>query len=77
MTETTEERWNRLAAGKAKQDPAIWKVWFYEVPPYGGLFVTGAVCPPITRGRRKGEPNVKKRDRATECVVYLSREELA
>lgn len=39
-----------------------------------GVMVRGAVCPPKTRGPDKGEPNWAKRDRKTECEVFVARE---
>jgi hypothetical protein len=39
----------------------------------GGVLITGAVCTEtITRGLRKGEPNWKKRDRATERELFAT-----
>lgn len=42
-----------------------------------GVNVRGAVSPPYLRGPRKGEPNWKRRDEATECVVYVPHEAYA
>lgn len=33
--------------------------------------LTGAVCPPFERGRRKGQPAWRNRDRATEMTITL------
>ncbi|MGE8129034.1 hypothetical protein ACQKQD_18835 [Methylobacterium sp. NPDC080182] len=42
-----------------------------------GVMVRGAVCPPKTRGPDKGGPAWARRDRATECEVFVSREAFA
>jgi len=42
-----------------------------------GVMVRGAVCPPKTRGPDKGEPCWARRDRATECEVFVSHEAFA
>lgn len=85
MTQTTDEqpfchkRWmarmSAMAAPKVGFTPGEWHAWLFTAAEQGGLFVTGACCPPITRGPRKGRPNYKKRDRNTERRVYLTKEE--
>lgn len=62
-------------AAKKRGVPRGWHGWIFRVAEQGGLFVTGAVCPPITRGPRKGEPNVRKHDKNTKMVIYLSKKE--
>ena len=68
-------RVDQVAAPKVGFDPATWRTFIYTKADQGGVYVTGAVCPPILRGPRKGEPNFRKHDKATRRVVYLSSEE--
>lgn len=69
------DRMNVLAASKVKTPG--WVGWKWECAPQGGLFVTGAVCPLVTRGPRKGKPVYRLADRATQATIYLSKEECA
>lgn len=41
-----------------------------------GLICGGAVCPLITKGKRKGEPNYRKADLSTAREVFITQEEL-
>jgi hypothetical protein len=72
----SEECWtlraSRAAAKKVKFPEDKWFGWIFSVADQGGIFITGAVCPPITRGPRKGEPNYRKHDRTTKRTVYLA-----
>lgn len=36
-----------------------------------GVLCTGAVCPLITRGPNKGEPNFRKYDKSTKAKVLV------
>lgn len=47
-----------------------WHPWLFECIK-GGVLVTGAVCPLVTRGPRKGEPNYRKYDRTTKMTVFV------
>lgn len=55
--------------------PEQWSAWLFTVANQGGMFITGAICPPIITGKNKGKPNYRKRFKSTECTVYLSAEE--
>jgi len=68
-------RVSERAALKVGFTPGEWHAWLFSKAEQGGVFVTGAVCPKITRGKNKGEPNWKKRDMKTKRTVYLSAEE--
>lgn len=47
-----------------------WYPWHFEAIA-GGILMTGAECPLITRGPRKGQPNFSKKDKSTiEKVLY-------
>lgn len=50
-----------------------WHAWLFERIE-GGVLCTGAVCPLITRGKRKGEPNFKKADKSTKKTVFVPSE---
>lgn len=52
-----------------------WHGWIFTTAEQGGLFITGAPCPLITRGENKGRPNYKKALHHEKCMVYLSKEE--
>lgn len=67
------ERMSALAAKKSRMKN--WHAWLYTAADQGGLLVTGAVCPPITRGKRKGKPNYRKADKTTQQIIYLSKRE--
>ena len=67
------ERMSDLAAAKIHRPG--WHGWIFTKAAQGGVFVHGAVCPPLTKGPRKGQPNVRKADAATKCRVWLSVEE--
>jgi hypothetical protein len=62
------------AAREAASLPADWHGWLFTAVPGQGVLVKGAVCPPITRGPRKGAPNFRKSDRRTERQVFVSNE---
>lgn len=47
-----------------------WVPWIFRRIS-NGVLCTGAVCQPITRGRRKGEPNYNKHDKATIASVLI------
>jgi len=47
-----------------------WYPWLFESA-VGGIVCTGAVCPLITRGPNKGQPNFKKKDPATQSIVIV------
>lgn len=47
-----------------------WHPWIFERV-VNGVLCTGAVCPLITRGKNKGEPNFRKYDKATKCSVVV------
>ena len=66
---------DRIAAPKVGFDPATWRGWIYEAADQGGMYVTGAVCPPKLSGPEKGHPNFRKHDPDTKRVVYLTAEE--
>ena len=56
--------------------PEAWVAWKYEAirdekNECIAIKVTGAVCPTIQRGKRKGSPNFGKADGATNRVVTL------
>lgn len=48
-----------------------WYPWIFESAANGYLVCTGAVCPPITRGKNKGRPNYKRADPATKAIVVI------
>lgn len=75
--QTISPTWmERMSARAAKKSGMKnWHAWIYSAAAQGGLLVTGAVCPPITRGERKGKPNYRKADRATQQIIYLSKRE--
>jgi hypothetical protein len=47
-----------------------WVPWKFSAAK-GGLVCVGAVCPPITRGRNKGQPNYRKADPSTMETVII------
>jgi len=47
-----------------------WHPWLFEST-VNGVICTGAVCPLITRGPRKGEPNFRKADKSTQSMVHV------
>lgn len=62
--------------------PADWHAWKFAAVGRGvstgkggngKLRVTGAVCPLITRGPRKGQPNVRKAGRRTSVIIDLTK----
>ena len=62
-----EEKAIRIARRAGLKD---WHPWLYEAA-VGGVVVTGAPCPLITRGRNRGRPNYRKRDmnRVAKVIV--------
>jgi hypothetical protein len=64
-----------LAAIKASGVPG-WRPWIFEKVK-GGIRCTGAVCPPVTRGPRKGEPNFRRPDKATRTKVVVTAQMIA
>lgn len=57
--------------------PNNWHAWKVRTEPMGGpkcmsIVVTGACCPPILRGKRKGEPNYRKADLQTKFTISLT-----
>lgn len=69
--------WIERISARAAEKTGIegWHAWLFTHAEQGGLFVTGAVCPLITRGERKGKPNYRKKDTTTKQMVYLSKQE--
>lgn len=51
-----------------------WYPWYFEAIRGQGVMMTGAECPLITRGKNKGQPNFKKRDKSTERKVFVPNE---
>jgi hypothetical protein len=55
--------------------PPGWQAFFFSrMPPNGPTLyfeVRGAVVPLLTRGKRKGQPDWKARDRSTERTAYI------
>lgn len=47
-----------------------WEPWRFERIE-NGVLCTGAVCPVITKGKRKGAPNYRKHDKATLKTVMV------
>jgi len=62
--ETLEQAAERIAGVEG------WTPWIFEAV-VGGIICTGAVCPLITRGKRKGEPNYRKADMTTYRKVIV------
>lgn len=73
MTESWFDRMSKKAAEKVGIEN--WRAWIFTAAPQGGVFLTGAVCPSVKRGPRKGEPNCRVADPATKHTVYLSHDE--
>lgn len=48
--------------------PENWHAWYFEKVA-NGLLCRGAVCPPITRGPNKGQPNYRKASKDRTTVV--------
>lgn len=67
-----------LQARRALGMPDNWRLFSWQCVPSGSMDSThvrlrGAVCTAVfTRGPRKGRTNWAKRDRSTECEVYIS-----
>lgn len=59
---------------KAEAGTKDWYPWLFQRIE-GGILCTGAVCPLVTRGKRKGEPNYRKADMATKRTVFIAYEE--
>jgi hypothetical protein len=74
VSESWIDRMSAVASRKSGA-PKGWRGWIFRKAEQGGLFVTGAVCPPITRGPNKGNPNYRKHDKNTKMVIYLSEQE--
>lgn len=60
--------------------PDTWRSWLWErvgppEAPYPFIRLTGAVVPLLTRGPRKGKPNWRRKDKATERVVTITPDE--
>lgn len=47
-----------------------WRPWLFTRIE-GGILCTGAVCPPVLRGKHKGEPNWRKKDPSTVRQVFV------
>lgn len=47
--------------------------WYFERV-HGGIMITASKCPLITRGKNKGQPNFKKRDKTTDVKIFIPRE---
>ncbi len=56
--------------------PAGWLAVAFHVVPGKGLVIRGAVCPTIQIGVRTGQPNWDARDRSTEFLGALNRQDL-
>lgn len=61
---TLEEEAKRLVALDG------WQPWKFQRIE-NGVLCTGAVCPLITKGKRKGTPNYRKHDKATLKTVLV------
>ncbi|NJN23040.1 MAG: hypothetical protein HC812_20025 [Leptolyngbya sp. RL_3_1] len=81
--ETRYGRQGDMAVIQAREKaglPDNWNAWRFEVKdsPYGAyLELTGAVCPPLKSGPRKGKPNWRKADKSTQRTVQLGGKEQA
>jgi hypothetical protein len=53
-----------------------WYPWKFEVA-VGGIICTGAECPKIVRGSKKGQPNFRERDKSTENRIFIPKKSLA
>lgn len=60
-----------LQAMKLVPDLPGWVPWKFRAI-HGGVLCEGAVCPLITRGRRKGQPNYRKGDPSTRREVFVA-----
>lgn len=76
MSEDISLFWSKAAALKAGLEPDEWYGWIFKAVPGKGLFVTGAECPLITRGPRKGQPNLRMADQSTRRRVFLTLKEM-
>jgi hypothetical protein len=70
VKDPTIDKWTAYC--QKEQDNPNWFPWYFEAG-VNGLLCKGAECPPITRGKRKGQPNFRKRNKATECIVVIPR----
>lgn len=69
-----------VCAREREQLPDNWIAYRFECCPSGGprvLYyqITGAVCPLVTRGKRKGKPNYDEMDRATRRTLAIPKDE--
>lgn len=59
--------------------PQDWQVWSYEVLDHESddstMKITGAIAPIVTRGKRKGLKNWRKKDKATIRNAYIRESE--
>ena len=62
-----------LAARQAAGLPDDWYGWLFTATEPKGVLVRGAVCPKVTRGKRKGQPNWRKKDMSTDRTVLIYR----
>lgn len=73
MTENLIDIWTTEARriGRLPSDWYAWKFACHGRTGSGKLRVTGAVCPPFVRGKRKGEPNVRKGGPRTTIIIDI------
>lgn len=55
-------------AAKALVPDPNWYPWIFQAIE-NGILCTGAVCPPIMRGPRKGQPNYRKAGPRSQVVI--------
>ncbi|PZP38411.1 MAG: hypothetical protein DI598_20815, partial [Pseudopedobacter saltans] len=67
------DAWTKICQSKVGRND--WYPYNFEKVT-GGLLCIGAVCPLITRGKNKGEPNFRKKQKHSIDKVYISQKEL-